>query len=134
MSQLCEACGNAIIRWSGDVSSLCLACRPRRGIHSPEPWRAVDVRVLSSNDDLIAETRRPENAERIVATVNFCAGARTEVLKPGMLVLSFRPLADGTCVDVLTLSTDYERAKAENKQLRAEIARLKAGLATAIYP
>jgi hypothetical protein len=64
------------------------------------------------------------NAERIVRCINFCAGARSEVLRPGLLVLSFRDLADGTVVDVLALQDENTKLKEENILLRerAELA------------
>jgi len=105
--------------------------------HTPEPWMIRDGEHNRSSTDIctgpcggllyvstagargrtLDEARA--NAERIVACVNFCAGAPIKVLKPGLLVLSFRPLADGTCVDVLTQDKEIRRLKAENARLQA---------------
>lgn len=62
---------------------------------------------------------------RIMACVNFCAGVPTESLKPNGLLDSFKPLADGSVTDVLTLSLEHERLKKENAQQQETIKMLR---------
>jgi hypothetical protein len=97
--------------------------------HTAEPWMLVPstaTEIVGGPEGALAYVstagargrtleEAKANAERIIRCVNFCAGAPSEVLRPGLLVISFRPLADGTIVDVLTLQE-------ENKRLRAELA------------
>jgi hypothetical protein len=53
-----------------------------------------------------------EVVDRIVAAVNFCAGAPDEALKPGRLVQSFKALLPGgSDTDVLTLTKENERLR-----------------------
>jgi len=101
--------------------------------HTKEPWFVMPegsgTEIASGPEGMLAyvstaggrgrnliEARA--NTERVVRCVNFCAGAASNVLRPGLLVASFRPLVDGTVVDVITLQE-------ENTQLKAEVADLE---------
>lgn len=59
--------------------------------------------------------------ERIITCVRFCMGVPSDRLKPASLLNSFRPLADGSVTDVLTMSQELEQVKAENARLRETI-------------
>ena len=51
--------------------------------HTPEPWAIINSRI-TSGQRVVAETKEGanyENAQRIVACVNFCAGATNEELE-----------------------------------------------------
>jgi len=68
--------------------------------HTNEPWVAVDAIIYPSNgleggEDWIADTRgtalEGENARRIVACVNACAGVATEFLENNARVVVLGP-------------------------------------------
>jgi len=103
--------------------------------HTKEPWfimPSTATEIASGPEGVLAYistagsrgrnlAEAGANAERIVRCINFCAGAKNEVLKPGLLMLSFRDLADGTVVDVLALQDENTKLKEENLQLKSEV-------------
>lgn len=103
--------------------------------HLEEPWRTRSGNWIEDKDGKafcevsatsISVEMEMATAERIVACVNFCAGAPTMMLRdnPGALMKSFKPLANGEVLEVLTLAVEHERVKADNRTKQETIDRL----------
>jgi cell division protein FtsB len=65
---------------------------------------------------------------RSAVCISFCAGVPSVYLKPGGLLASFKPLADGSVTDCITmqdtiekLTTEVSRLRVENEQFRTRI-------------
>ncbi len=107
--------------------------------HSPEPWRVVDETYVcfgppdaAGRDTVAASAFQEEDARRIVAAVNACAGIPTEALESGALgkaldglafVLSLlddeRPMPAFEAEDVVAVMALLPRVEQAREALRA---------------
>ena len=111
--------------------------------HTKEPWFVMPegngTEIASGPEGMLAyvstaggrgrnlaEARA--NAERVVRCVNFCAGAPSDALQPGKLVISFRSLVDGSLTDVFTLQEENTKLKAKLEEMKTQAQEYKAML------
>ncbi len=78
-----------------------------------EPWRLCDGRICVSETSNLARL----DLQRAIECVNFCAGAPSTALKPRGLIDSFRPLADGSVTDCITMQQEIDGVREANKLL-----------------